>query len=212
MVKYPYTQNLKNVGPLFNKIHEVGTPDKVSNDWIYKAGFKSSNDKRLMPLLQFLGFIDSTKKPTDRWQEYRDLKQSKIVLAKAIQEGYSDLYDFYPNAHNQSDEDLESFFGRDIDASQKVRKLTLTTYKTLCNLADFHSEPMETPVPSEPTPPESSIGAPTVDNKIIGKIQPVPQININIQLTLPEKTDPDTYDKFFAAMKKHLYPEDKKDG
>jgi hypothetical protein len=32
-------------------------------------------------------------------------------------------------------------------------------------------------------------------------------ITINIQLTLPESKDDEVYDKFFAALKKHLMSE-----
>jgi hypothetical protein len=104
---YQYTTVPGKLEELLSKIHEIGVPDKVTYNWLESIGFKSSNDRTLVRVLQFIDFIDESRKPTALWTEYRGRNWRK-VLAKGIQSGYDELFGIYPDAHERSNEDLET--------------------------------------------------------------------------------------------------------
>jgi len=81
--------------------------------------------------------------------------------------------------------------------------LIVSTFKTLCELADFEATKPAEAVSAEEvektpgTPPKRRSSAETASSG-------VPVVNINIQLQLPATDDATVYDKLFAALKKHL--------
>ena len=72
MADFPYTSNTASIKQLFSKIHEVGKPTKVTQKWLESIGFKSKSDRRLIPMLKTLAFIDGSSALTDRWSAYRN--------------------------------------------------------------------------------------------------------------------------------------------
>lgn len=74
--------------------------------------------------------------------------------------------------------------------------------------------------PSKPTNPSSGSAEPTRQEEILAgehtidlqapdsivSINPNPQVTINIQLQIPEATDPETYNQLFEALAKNLFP------
>jgi hypothetical protein len=205
MPDFPYAQVTGKLKVFFNKIQEVGQPSEVHQKWLASIGLKSSNDRRVIPVLRFIGFIDSSNKPTSRWTQYRDKTRAPKVLAEGIREGYRQLFETYPEAHRQSDESLKAFFSTRTKGGSQVVQKTFTTFKVLCELADFESVPVES-VSRPTTPAQLSEDALEIPEKPLKGFEREITININVQLTLPETTDESVYDKLFAAMKKHLLP------
>lgn len=68
MADFPYTQSHGNIKKLLEQIQSVGKPAKVTVNWLVSIGLKSSNDRNLLGLLKFIGFIDNTGTPTDVWK------------------------------------------------------------------------------------------------------------------------------------------------
>lgn len=99
MADFPYTSVTGKLKSFFEKIGQLGVPDTVDKKWIGSIGMKASNDPTIIPVLKFIGFIDQSGKPTDRWKNYRDKTRSRIVLAEAILDGYAELFKTYPDAH-----------------------------------------------------------------------------------------------------------------
>ena len=64
--EFIYTAQPANVVPFLEKIRKAGVPPKVTLKTIESFGFKSKNDRRLLPVLKGLGLVDSSGAPTER--------------------------------------------------------------------------------------------------------------------------------------------------
>jgi hypothetical protein len=206
MTDFPYTQNTGKLKEFLKTIRGIGVPTTgATQDWFQSIGFKSSNDRPILRVMRFIGFIDSTSKPTDLWMQYRGPDHQEI-LAKGIIQGYKDLFDVYPDAYSRSSKELEHYFTQKSTAGKRVIDNTIATFKTLCELAEFNGT---TPQHDEPKPQDgASVGEQLAKSRDLIKNQAKGSsitMNINIQLTLPDTTDATVYDNFFAAMKKHIF-------
>lgn len=206
MAEHAYTSVPARIPELLEKIRETGVPtQKVTTEWLDAVGFKSKNDHTLLRVLRFIQFIDASDMPTDFWRKYRG-GNSRYVLAEAIRQGYSDLFTTYRDAYDRSDEDLENYFTAKSPhlASSTIRRI-IETFRALCALADFGSM-VDSLVPDSGVPVLPSRSS-VIDSQ--PKLQSLGlgsglTININIQLALPETKDPEFYEQFFSALKKHF--------
>lgn len=201
MADFPYTQVTGKLRSFFDKIGQVGKPETVDKKWLASIGMKASNDPTIIPVLKFIGFIDPSGKPTSRWTNYRDKSRAGKVLAEGIVEGYADLFQVYPNANRRNDEELKSFFSTKTKGGAQVVSKTVTTFRNLCELAVFDDVSIETITSQSVQSSQESFEPST---KVVKELGTGITININVQLTLPETTDENVYDKLFASMKKHL--------
>ena len=134
---------------------------------------------------------------------YRDKSRAKKVLAEGILKGYYELFQTYPDAYRRSDDDLKAFFTTKTTAGVQAVAKTVTTFKALCELADFEwvSYNNIEVLPHRLKEFRNEVEIPT---NIVKGMGTGVTININIQLTLPDTTDENVYNKLFEAMKKHL--------
>jgi len=196
MAEFPYITNPAKVKAFLQHIQQAGVPEKkVTQEYLKASGFRSSNDRPLIAILEFIGFLNAAGQPTEEWKAYRDKRRAKSVLATAIRRSYDDLFHMYQDAHRQDDEALHNFFAAHTTVAASTRKFMVGTFKALCEFADFEAAPPPVTV-VKPMPPE--VPGPQVPSAGITAI------NINIQLTLPPTDDPAVYDNLFAALKKHL--------
>lgn len=226
MTDYPFVTTLGALSELFDKIlNDFAVPSAVTQAWLAQIGFKSKNHRRFIPILKFIGFIDSSGKPTPKWTSYLDKSKSGGVLAEGIKEGYASLFSTYTNAQNISDEELTNFFRV---ANPNVRPNTISrivsTFKTLCSLADFSIQngtssksddrakrtPAATIVQAE-NDTDSSLDA-LGGEGVIGPGKPAfsPDININIQIHIAADASNTQIDKIFESMAEHLFNRDAK--
>ncbi len=200
MSEYPYCQARNKIKPFFEKIQSIGKPDKVTVKWLTSIGYKSSNDRTILSVLKFINFTDEAGVPTNKWQQYKNKSKSKIVMAQGIQMGYSELFKIYPDANSQGRVELTNFFSEKTEGGSAVVEKMVSTFTELCSLADFGSVGEVSTEDEKTTDTEQKTKKGDTSYSGKGYI-----ININIQLTVPETTDGDVYEKFFAAMKKHLF-------
>lgn len=139
MAKYPYLLKIGSMKKFFQIIPTVGTPDKVTQQYLSSLSFKSSNDRRVIPVLKYLKFVDDAGNPTERYKQYRDKSQSKKVLGAAIHESYSDVFKQFPDADRRDDSELHNFFSTHTGLGQKAVKAILDTFKALCSIADVQA-------------------------------------------------------------------------
>ena len=121
----------------FERIPEIGTPEKITFNLLYNLGFKSTNDRPIISILRFLKFTDSSGNPSEYYKIYKDKSKSRIVLGKAIKESYSELFKLYPNAEKQDINNLRNFFSTHTKGAEQTLKAMVDTFKTLCLLASF---------------------------------------------------------------------------
>ena len=198
MAKVPYTPSPKNVTEFFKAIQGLGTPPKVNNAYLPTIGFKSSNDRYLVGLCKYLGFVDSTGVPTASWSDFRDKAKAPKVMASAIRTAYADLYNTYPDAENRDDVTLQNYFASTSGVAQSVSKLMVQTFKNLCEYADFEAAAVTETISTPTTPSTKEVAETTAAARPI-------TVNINIQLQLPATEDAMIYDSLFSALKKHLF-------
>lgn len=202
MAQFPYTVSPLKLKDLLGRIHQLGVPASAGIKWLSSIGFTSSNDRTMVPVLRFIGFTDSRDSPTQRWRDYRS-DQPKRVLAEGIREGYAELFSTYPDAHQRSDAELKSFFKTHSSAGEQAIAKTVSTFRVLCELADFGGEPSGRPSAEPSNPKEAGGPAPRAASLVPGFASGM-TVNINIQLSLPETTDETVYDRLFASLRRHL--------
>jgi len=197
MSEFPYTPLTGKIEKYFDKIQEVAVPDKVNSNWLKSVGFKSGNDTYVLRIWKFIEFIDSSGVPTDFWREYKNPKEAKKVLAKAIMQGYKELFATYPDAYKKDRETLYAFFSSKSGKAKETVDRMVTTFINLCKLADFEGVASEAPSKEAKIEEKKELEkVPTISSGIT--------LNVNIQLTLPATDDASVYDKIFKALKEHV--------
>ncbi|TET14646.1 MAG: hypothetical protein E3J81_06260, partial [Dehalococcoidia bacterium] len=110
MADYAYVMVTGKLRKFMNRIPEVGVPRKVTTEYLASLGFKSSNERAIIPLLKFIGFLDDSGAPTNDYKIYRDTMKGPSVLGRAIKQSYSELFDIHPDAQSKDTEALRNFF------------------------------------------------------------------------------------------------------
>jgi hypothetical protein len=64
MADFPYSPQPLSVKRFLDHVQKAGVPDKVTLKYFEKVGFKTTNDRYILGILKFLGFVDSTGVPT----------------------------------------------------------------------------------------------------------------------------------------------------
>jgi hypothetical protein len=205
---YPYHVNTANVKKFLDHIQTAGVPDKVTFKYLESVGFTSSNDRALITILKFIGFVSSSGMPTEVWRAYRNKSQSKMVLAGALRKSYGTLFTTYPDAQRKDNEALRNFFSSHTSVAEATLSYMVRTFKTMADMADFEAPAkalpeVETNGEDEPEDQEKDDGK-VVKRKFVAGTPNGMTVNINIQLQIPATDKADIYDSFFAAMKKHL--------
>lgn len=203
MADFPYVLVAAGLKKFFGHIPSAGVPEKVTQKYLEKVGFKSTNDRYIIGVLKFLGFIDASGVPTKLWQAYRSRGQSRVTIADAIRRSYADLFKTFPDAHRKDNEALRNYFSANTKVAERTLSAIVMTFKGLCDLGDFETAltPDKTGTDAVEKTKATTISSGRISAK--GDAQ-VPTININIQLQLPATDDAGVYDKLFAALKKHL--------
>lgn len=214
---------VENTGKLRNFIELVRDKPRptqgASVKWIKGYGFTSSKDTQFLHILELLRFVDGSRKPIIAWRDFQDKSKSGEVMAKALLQGYKILYDKYPKAHTQNKDDLERVFIIEKALSDRRAMEAIRTFNVLLEYADKKVLEGGIASPSITHPIGGAQVTPQVTPQVIPQLQPQQilqtgrsekrelAVNINLQVTLPETEDADVYDKIFAALKKHFFPD-----
>lgn len=199
--RYPYTTVPSKLRDLLKRAPSMGVPEKLTVAWLKKAGWTSSNDATIIPVLKFVGLLASDGQPSALWDAVRAQDSSgKTRMAAAIRKAYGDLFSLYPDAHRKDAEALRNFFRAHTNAGEQAQTKMLQTFQVLTEFADFESDAPAEPVKTTPTTSQKSKDTPK--DARVGV--PGMTLNVNIQLQLPATADGEVYEKLFEAMRKHL--------
>jgi hypothetical protein len=196
--KYPYINNTGKLKKFIEKIPKMGDPLKITQPTLPKFGFGSPNDRPIVPILQFIGFLNDRNETTQDYKDFRIAGKAKTVMASALKKAYSDLFGLYPDAYEVDDQSLKDFFTPTTDGGEEVVNLTTATFKALCSFADFKAIPEQgARKGGEEEKPEGRKGKtpPTLEGVTI---------NLNIQLTLPVADNEKVYENIFKALRDNL--------
>jgi hypothetical protein len=211
-----YLLKTSNLGEFFNALRSARAPERFTHKFLKDLEFKSSNDRLLLGVLKGLGFIDDAGVPQQRYFDFLDQTNSGRVLAEAIEEAYSDLFDLRKDAQTLDSKELRGKL-RSLTQGQKsdnVINNMVATFSALCDQADW-SKPRQpktkaagksaTHKGEEPETTEKDISArdQQPDDNISDRRKDL-QLHYNIQLILPPSRDPAVFDALFTSLKKHL--------
>lgn len=196
--KYPYITVTGKLKKFIEMIPQMGVPPKITQPSLLTFGFKSPNDRPIVPILQFIGFLSEKNEPTQDYKDFRIPDKAKTVMASAVKKAYSELFDLYQDADQKDDESLKNFFTPTTDAGKQVVDLTVATFKTLCSFADFKavSKESEATAEHEEEKPQKKAKTPPTSTGVT--------VNLNIQLTLPITENEKVYENIFKALKDNL--------
>jgi len=207
MGEFIYTTVPGKIKPLLTKIRTVGVPPKVTAQWLKTIGFTSSNDTSLIGVLRFIALIDSNNAPTPKWSQFRG-SAHKVVLGQAIREGYSDLFNVYPDADSRSQTELDHVFSTNSAGGKQVIAKTIGTFKALVEEAEFPTEG-EASHHAQVRPLHTSVSHPMPDDKRqVPQAQPTafgPALHIDIQIHISPEASAGQIEQIFASMAKHVY-------
>ncbi len=206
---FPFARPDDKFADFLDKIKVRGVPDKADRTLLKSCGFGSSYHDTFLTVLRFLGLVDKGV-PTDYWKQYR--ARPEAVLAERVRASYSVVFDhFGGDPISATDADLCKYFTAHTSTDQDTVQRIVRTFRTLCARAalapgapDGMAGAEAAAAPPGPRPSLVDTGHPS--GAVDGRGAPATVVNLNIQLTLPATEDAAIYDRFFAAMRKHLYP------
>lgn len=205
MADFPYVLVPGKLKDFLAHIQSAGVPQKLTTSYLEKIGFKSKNDRRMIGVMRYTGFIDGNGVPTEKWQHYRNKTRAAKVLGATLREAYSDLFNTYPDAAFRDNDTLRDYFSAHTKVGDRALVGMVQTFKALAELADFERDPLgethEDDVDAAATP--SSNGVPRVE-RVVTRTSNGVVINVNIQIAVPETEKPEVYDMFFASLRKHV--------
>lgn len=205
MSNYPQVHVVEKYQEFLKALSGVGKPPMVDLAYVKKLGFKSSYDINFLAAIKFIGLVEQKRggAPTELWSKLRT--NMGEALAEALKFGYSDVFEFYPDAHLRDEEALANFFRGNSDADSDGVSRMVNAFVAVRDLSKFgDAETVEvsgtddtgTKDKQESDPDE----LPALPMKSGSNRSTV---NLNIQLQLPSDASGEIYDKFFEAMKKH---------
>jgi hypothetical protein len=172
-----YLISTKNLDSILDKLRRAGVPAKLTTDFLKQLGFASSGDRPIIPLFKALGFLNGSGEPTERYLQFRDERHSGRVLAEALREAYSDVFELDEVAHTLSPQELKGIFSRVTGKHEDVVEKMATTFKALSARAEFGAVEVATADHGTGVaePARSSLAAPgDLHPLILGLLQELP--------------------------------------
>jgi hypothetical protein len=203
-----YLTSSKNLEGIFNAIRGAQAPERFTNSFLEQLEFKSSSDRLIISMLKALGFLDADGRPKERYFQYLDQTRSETIMATAIREAYSDLFQVNTKAHELSRVDVKNKLKTLTQGQVKESVLDkmAMTFVALVPHGDFSAPSTETPKTSSEKisvgTHESIAEVPVQTGQSGGSL--FGGLHYNIQINLPTTRDTKVYDSIFKSLKEHL--------
>lgn len=199
-----YTLKPGSIPAYFDAMLQAGAPERFSVKFLEGLEFKSTNDRGIIGILKYLGFLDADASPTKRYFEFLDKTRARTVLANAIRESYSELFALNKDANKLSTDEVKGKL-RTLYAGTKKDSLIgliARTFTALCEYADF----TVTASVQKPIEKKEEVVA-TPDHKAkppTQKLVSLDSLQYHINIVLPESRDQAVYDAIFKSLRDHL--------
>lgn len=202
----PYMPSVKNLTAILDKIQHAGVPEAFGYDFLRDLGFTSSNDRSVVKVLKYIGFLDSSGIPQTSYREFTNHTKAKAILAGRLRAAFDDLFLAHKNAQDMAVENLKGWFKSKTGSGDAVATKIATTFKTLASYANFkeHAPLVEDTLSA---PPKNK------DEKEKEVIPPPPARNggalemglvYRIEVHLPDTQNVETYRAIFKALREEL--------
>ena len=127
------------------------------------------------------------------------------MLGDAVREGYAELFAVYPDAWQRSQADIEHVFSTSSSGGRQVISKTVSTFKSLADLAEFAPVVAQTDLHMESEPLHVPVLSPANAPPGRGSRDGGPSVHIDIQVHISPESSADQVEQIFASMAKHLY-------
>lgn len=203
-----YTQKSGAIPAYFDAILDAQPPERFSLKFMENLGFTSTNDRLFISILKELGFLSADGVPQQRYYDFMDRSQSRLVLANAIREAFGDLFAVNQNANDLSAEDTKNKL-RTLYAGKKtdlVIDRIAKTFTALCEYADFSKSAAVKKEGGDKPKATKEEGQQQSDrgiNTVSGAVS-LDSLQYHINIVLPESRDQAVYDAIFRSLREHL--------
>ena len=202
-----YTLKPGSIPDYFEAILNAEPPSRFDNPFLVKLDFKSTNDRMLIGILKELGFIDTDGSPKQRYYDFLDRTQSKIILAEAIKDAYSDLFAINKEAYKMSLDEVKNKFRTLYTGTKKddIINRIASTFTALCEYADFTSTIKRDDI-SAVKSDEDLKNNNLQDSQELSasSVLKLRSLQYHINIVLPESRDQAVYDAIFKSLRDHL--------
>ena len=203
-IDVPYMPSVKNLVKILDSIQHAAVPETFTYEFLKDLGYSSSNDRSILKIFKYLGFLDASGRPQSSYRDFVDHTKTKHILAERMQAAYDDLYKSNKNAHTKSVDDLKGWFKSKTGKGDAVATKIATTFKTLATYADFtKAKPTTTKesktVPVEPAPASTAqpeMPSMSGENKF--------GLVYRLEIHLPDTQNVETFRAIFKALREEL--------
>ena len=200
-IDVPYLASVKNLHKILDKIQHAAVPETFSYEFLRDLGFSSSNDRSVLRVLKYIGFLDSSGRPQDPYRDFVDHTKSKHTLAERLRVAYDDLYTSDKKAHDKSADELKGWFKSKTGKGDAVSIKIATTFKSLSQYADFsnaNTTAKKPPAQEKTTEEEPELVPP------MGTLESKFSLVHRVELHLPDTQNMETYRAIFKALREEL--------
>lgn len=200
MQDYPYMISNNKISMIFDKIMTAAIPNKFTNEFLKKMGFASSNDRAFTNLLKKLNFVSSDGTPNPIYSDLKDKNLARKTIANQVKELYSELFNINTSINDATDDEIKGAISRVTGKEEKDVKRIFSTFKALCDYADFSQRVNQKTVEEKV---EKNINT---DNNSTNDIEDFKaNFHYNIQIHLPATTDISVYNAIFKSIRENLF-------
>ena len=206
MITKRYLPSAKNLPDIMAKIVDGTAPPKFTLDHLKSIGFKSSNDRAVLPLLKDLGFLTDDGSPTERYHDYRNKSRSKAVMADALREAYQGIFHLHEKPTPSDRPAIEGMIKSENNVSDRFAQVSAATFLALLKLADLDSTGDATDTTPIDSGSQNHTDNQPVPEKPNATISPPPAVGLryNVEVHLPASKDVEVYNAIFKSLKEHL--------
>ena len=204
-----YLTSVKNLPAILTAIQQAQAPERFTQSFLESLDFKSSSDRLIIGVLKSMRFLDDNGVPTERYYQFLDQTQGEKILAEGIRDAFEDLFRVNTSAEKMTRSDLINKFKTlsQGSLSDSVLDKLAMTFVALAKQADFTHPIQSTPDPAGEADAQSEGGAvediPSRAKDI--SAHSMGGLHYNIQLILPDTTNPKVFDALFRSLKEHLF-------
>ena len=202
-VKFPYVANYGKISEIFQKIGDASEPSKLTHEMLQKILARQSNsDRPFISFLKRLKFLNEENAPTQYYKDYRDKTKSKIVMARCLQDVYSDVYATHENLHTLDKTELLEKFKiiTGLGSDSKVLANIVYSFMQLVELADFQTKINE----EQNSESDEQEAPPSIEEYPESEITKKFGFSYTINLNLPATTDQRVYNAIFKSLRENL--------
>jgi len=203
-IDVPYMASVKNLVKILDSIQHAAVPETFTYEFLKDLGYGSSNDRSIIKIFKYLGFLDASGRPQSSYRDFVDHTKTKHILAERIQSAYDDLYKSNKTAHTKTADDLKGWFKSKTGKGDAVAVKIASTFKTLATYADFTNANSTAKIEAEPTPAESASTSTAQPEMPSMSGESKFGLVYRLEIHLPDTQNIETFRAIFKALREEL--------